>query len=322
MDFGKVLGRAWEITWRWKMLWVLGFLAALGQGGGFPQPSYSFSGDEFDQFTYTPIGPLDEIFAAMTAIIAVICIVIIIAIIIAIIIWVISVIARGGLIAAVQQIEDDGTTSFGRAWSVGAKKFWTLFGLGVLTTLPTLILVFFGVAVGIAYFVGVVGGVTEPTDEVLGGSILLAILCGGFLCCGTFILGIVLEQIRIYGERAAVLEDVGWIDSFVRGWQVLKENLGATIILWLIFFAIGIVIFGITFVIGIAIAAPLLGLFFVTEPGAWVFAPICFGGLLGVIVFALIRSIVTAFTSASWTLAFREMTMQAEVDLVPVGESE
>ena len=26
MDFGKVIGRAWQITWRWKILWVLGFL--------------------------------------------------------------------------------------------------------------------------------------------------------------------------------------------------------------------------------------------------------------------------------------------------------
>jgi hypothetical protein len=317
MDFGKVLGRAWEITWRWKMLWVLGFLAALGQAGGFPQSSYSYDWDGFDSFFYRPIGPLDDFFAAITAaIIAVICVFIIIAIII----WVISVIARGGLIAAVQQIEDDGTTSFGRAWSVGVKKFWTLFGLGILTTLPMLIIFFLSAVVGIAYFIGLVG--TQPTEELVGGSILLAILCGGLLCCGTFFLGVILEQIRIYGERAAVLEDVGWIDSFVRGWNVLKENLGATIILWLIFFAIGIVIFGITFLIGIAIAAPFLGLFFVNDPGAWVFAPICIGGLLGVIVFALIRSIVVAFTSSTWTLAFREMTVQAEVDLIPVGESE
>ena len=42
MDFGKVLSRAWEITWRWKVLWVLGFLAALGQGtGGGSGPQFS-----------------------------------------------------------------------------------------------------------------------------------------------------------------------------------------------------------------------------------------------------------------------------------------
>ncbi|MCL7452811.1 MAG: hypothetical protein M8467_07155, partial [Anaerolineae bacterium] len=36
MDYGKVLSRAWEITWRWKVLWILGFLASLGRGSSAP----------------------------------------------------------------------------------------------------------------------------------------------------------------------------------------------------------------------------------------------------------------------------------------------
>lgn len=320
MDFGKVLGRAWELTWRWKMLWVLGFLAALGQGSSAPQYNYSFSGNEFDQFfdqySFSPFGNIDEFLAAVTiAIIGIICV----AILIAVILWIISVIARGGLIAAVQQIEDEGSTSFSRAWAVGTKKFWTLFGLGILTTLPILIFFVLSGILAFSYFFGL--GAMEPTDEVIGGSIFLFILCGGFFCCGIFILGVILEQIRVYGERAAILEDLGWIDAFKRGWQVFKENLGPTIILWLIFFALAIVIFGITFVIGLIIVAPLIGLFFVSEPGVWAFAPFCFGGLLGIIIFALIRSIVTAFVSSTWTLAYRELTAESEIDLVPVGES-
>ena len=34
MDFGEVLTRAWQITWRYKGLWVLGLLAGCGTGGG------------------------------------------------------------------------------------------------------------------------------------------------------------------------------------------------------------------------------------------------------------------------------------------------
>jgi hypothetical protein len=37
-------------------------------------------------------------------------------------------------------------------------------------------------------------------------------------------------------------------------------------------------------------------------------APICCGGLLAFIVLALIASIVETFTSATWTLAYRELT--------------
>ena len=120
MDFGKVLGRAWEITWRWKMLWVLGFLAALGQGNGAGQLNYSISGDEFERFGYRFGDSAEQFFALLSGLVlGLICLVLIVAIVL----WVVSVIARGGLIAGVQQVEEEGSTSFGKAWSVGVRKF-------------------------------------------------------------------------------------------------------------------------------------------------------------------------------------------------------
>lgn len=311
MDFGKVLGRAWEITWKFKILWILGFLASLGQGGSTGQFNYTLSDQDFYfdrwnwRFDYQP----DEFWFSLAGIILLI---ICALFIIAIILWVISVIARGGLIAGVQQIEEDGSTSFGRAWRGGARKFWTLFGLGILAAIPIILLVIIGtVILGLGIAAGV--GLLETSEPAGVSTILFSVItCGGLLCCGLFFLVIVLEQIRIYGERAAILEDLGWIEAFGRGWQILKENLGATILLWLIFFAIGIVIFGITFGIMLALAAPLLGLFAINEPGLWLFGPFCFGGLLGWILFALIRTLVTVFSSATWTLAYREFTMNEQ----------
>ena len=66
MDYGKVLGRAWEITWRWKVLWILGFLASLGNGGGGGGGNfYSGSGEDFDinRWTGDALGP--EFWAAV-----------------------------------------------------------------------------------------------------------------------------------------------------------------------------------------------------------------------------------------------------------------
>lgn len=318
MDFGQVLGRAWEITWRYKMLWVLGFLAALGEGGSVPQSSYSFSDQDFQRYFYTPSFRFDEALAALTAaIFAILCIVVIIAIVI----WVISVIARGGLIAAVNQIEEEGDTTFGRAWSAGARKFWTLFGLSILTLLPMIILGILFVIAAVLWFVPVTQTVGPSADTVAVGSTFIFVLCSGVLCCGGIFLALILGQIRIYGERAALIEDANWISAFSRGWHVIRENLGATIILWLIFLAIGIVVFAISAAIAVALAAPFVGMFFATEPGYWWIAPICIGGLLGIIIFALIRSIVTTYTSATWTLAYRQMTMKPEADLIPAGES-
>lgn len=311
MDFGKVLGRAWEITWRWKVLWVLGFLAALGQGtgsGGAPDINYTLSEGDLQRFGYRlGVEELNLLAGISALVIGLICL----AIIVAILLWVISVIARGGLIAAVQQVETEGSTSFGKAWAGGARKFWTLFGLGVLAALPMIVLIIFGLVVlTLGYMVGF--GLMD-TSESAGITTIIAItfICGGFLCCGMVILAVGLEQIRVYAERAAILENLGWIEAFRRGWQVLVENIGATLILWLIFFALGIAIFIVSFLIMGVIFLPLIGAFAVSDAGwGWLVGPLCLGGVIGTLVYALIRSIVIAYTSATWTLAYRELTGQ------------
>ena len=310
MDFGKVLGRAWEITWRWKMLWVLGFLAALGQGSGgsgAPQMNYTFAEEDFQRWGFQFGESAEQFFTGIAFLALGLCC---LALIVVILLWIVSLIARGGLIAAVQQVEEEGKTSFGKAWSAGARKFWTLFGLGVLSAIPLILLIIIGLIIltlGIMVGVGMMDVAEAAGITTI---VIFSITCGGFLCCGLFALVIILEQIRIYGERAAMLEDLGWIDAFKRGWQVLKDNIGATLILWLIFFALGIVIFAISFVIVIALTVPLFGLFVTTDSGWWLFGPLCVGGAIGTIIYAVIRSIIVAFTSSTWTLAYRELTNQ------------
>jgi hypothetical protein len=113
MDYGKVLGRAWEITWRWKILWILGFLASLGSGGGGggSPNAYTGSGEDFNIDQWTGGGwPVGEFLPAVSGIIGIIIVVVCVLFIIAIALWVVSVIARGGLIAGVQQVEDQGST--------------------------------------------------------------------------------------------------------------------------------------------------------------------------------------------------------------------
>jgi len=311
MDYGKVLGRAWEITWRWKVLWILGFLASLGSGGGGGGGSNAtVSGQDFNIEQWTGGGwPVGEFLPAVGGIIGIIIAIICVLFIIAIALWVVSVIARGGLIAGVQQVEDEGSTTFRTAWVAGRKKFWTLFGLGILAAIPMIILIFAGtILLGLGIAVGV-GAMDISETAGIASIVMISILCGGFLCCGMIILGIVLEQIRVYGERAAILDDLGWIEAFKRGWQVLKENLGATIIFWFIFLAIGIVIFVISFAIIAALAAPFLLLLLPSvDPGTWLIVPVCFAGLVTLIAVVFVKSVVTTFTSATWTLAYLEMT--------------
>jgi hypothetical protein len=304
MDYGKVLTRAWQITWRWKVLWILGFLAALGSsggGGGGGSTSYTTSGGDWPyEWGYTSPDYVPP--GVVAAIIAVICL----AVLVAIALWVVSVIARGGLIAGVHQVEEEGHTSFGSAWRAGARRFWTLFGIGILAAIPLIILAVAGIVVLIMMFVG--SGFAFTSSDAAGAmGIVTSILCGGAFCCGMIILTIILQQIRIYAERAAILEDLGWIEAFSRGWNVLKANLGPTIVFWLIFFAIGLAFFIAIAAILAATVLPFIGLVANVDMGPWLVAPICCGGLLAVIVAALVNAIVQTFTSATWTLAYRDM---------------
>jgi hypothetical protein len=301
MDFGRVLGRAWEIVWRWKILWLLGFLGALGQGTSGANTSYQFGGQDLQNGNLPDINwpVLGGALAALACL----------GLLVGIALLIVSIIARGGLIAGVAQVEDEGSTSFARAWAVGATRFWTLFGISVLVALPIILLVLVMLA-GIFAFAGGTAILTSQGDQSVGPIIggLFACLCPGF--CLIFVLAIVLSQIQIYAERAAILEGLNWTAAFSRGWQVLKANLGPTVVLWLIFLVLGLVIGAIILAITVPILLPLVALFGrdsnVSSAAVWI--PVCGLGLLATILGAIVNSVVTAFTSATWTLAYRQLT--------------
>lgn len=302
MDYGKILSRAWQITWRWKVLWIFGFLASLGSGGGSGGGGGSGMNNgnrgagNFPNFDMSPeIGGL---------IIALVCV----ALIIGIILWVLSIISRGALIAGVQQVEDEGQTSFGSAWRVGLSRFWTIFGVGFLAALPILIIVLVLIGVGIAVAVGAGYNFTNALSDRALGIILPALACLIPLACVTVVLAVVLSQIQLYAERAAILEGKGWIDAFKRGWQVLKTNLGPTIVFWLIFLVIGGVLAAI--VVGgiVALAVPAVALFGNSNPNALAVVTMCGGALIGFVILAVVGAIVQTFTSTTWTLVYRQLT--------------
>jgi hypothetical protein len=305
MDYSRILSRAWEITWRWKALWILGFLASLGRGtGSTGNTGYTMDSSDWRWGQRFQVPP--EVVGILAAVGC-------LAILIASAIWVISVMARGGLIAGVQQVEEEGETNFLDAWRVGRDRFWTLFGISILAFVPAFVLIVIGVGVLILLILGTIGAIDQAAE--IGGVLGLAgtIFCGGTLCCGAVIVALVLDQIRLYAERAAILEGLRWTEAFGRGWQVLKDNLGPTIVFWLIFFVIAIVIGAVVAAGVAALVLPFVAAVSRTDPGPWIVAPLCLGGLVGAIVFALIGSIVETFTSATWTLAYREFTGMATI---------
>jgi hypothetical protein len=125
-------------------------------------------------------------------------------------------------------------------------------------------------------------------------------------------LAIALSIAVAYAQRVVVVEDVGFLAAVTRGWQVLRANLGSSLLTWLI--NLGLTI-GAELAVGVAMAV-VLGL--LVGIGLAIWSLIGFSTVtavyvaLGTIVaFALfwgMEAIVHTFLWSYWTLAYLRLT--------------
>lgn len=308
MNYGKLLSRAWQITWRWKILWLLGLLVALSSGGGSGTANYNFQGGRDRGMVQIP----PELAGRLVAIALVVAA---LAVLIGLALWLIGIIARGGLIAGVQQVEDQGSTAFRPAWRVGVKRFWTLLGIHALLYIVPGVALALSVGIPLVLFLagGIGVGASTESPGIVAGTVLAALCCIIPVVCGAVIVFVILYLLVLYAERAAVLEGLGALEAIKRGWQVLRANPGPTVLLWLIFLAIGLGVGLVSVALFAVIAGPVVAILLATQPALWWIAPIAIGGLLLLAIGLFIRSVQETFTSTTWTLAYRQMTgMEAQ----------
>lgn len=282
MDYGSIFSRAANLVLQNKYLIVLGILAGLGSGsipsGGGGGGNGGGNGQPFgDPGQFPDIG--GEIAGlAVGVILALVCV----ALLVGIAFWVVSSVARGGLVTGVDTIEMGAKSSLSQSWSAAWQKVWTLLGIGLLPGIPGLVLFVIGLMA-----LGVYGGVfalfgedfAPPAGIGLGGLV-------GVVACIVLPIALVLSILRNFAERACMLEDLGVVDSYRRGWNVLSANLGEAILLFLLQIAIFIVLGILLFVPGVFVAL------------------CCF---LWPLLF-VVQGAATAFVSAVWTLAWRTWT--------------
>ena len=133
MDFGKVLTRAWQITWQYKVLWLFGFfLGGFGLNGGF-----NFRTNVGARSPELPLPfPRDiDLAPLLPAIVATSCIVLVIVVVLT----ALRFISEGALIASTQQIEISGMTTGRTAWNSGWRFGWRLFLITFLLDLTVAI---------------------------------------------------------------------------------------------------------------------------------------------------------------------------------------
>jgi len=121
--------------------------------------------------------------------------------------------------------------------------------------------------------------------------------------------GVIVEQ----SNRAIVLEDLSLVDGVKRGWEISKSNIGPLIVM-------GLILFGITFVLGIIIALPI---FIVVFPTIFTFVmgegqsftPL-YLAVTCICLYApiswVLNGILTTFTQSAWTLTYLRLTQKPE----------
>lgn len=309
MDYMETIKRGFAHTWNNKFMWVLGFLAALGSGGAFSNSNYSANSGDMTAFAdwATP-----ERMAALSAgLVAFGCI----AFIVGIILWLVALSARGGMIGAVAQMETgSGKPTFRSAFGMGWKKVWRLVGMTlVLYAVPFILFMvvfvgFIAVAGGAAFMAS---GMEDPGAMMAGvGGLALVFLC---LLCLLVPFMIALSLIYPFAFRGVILRNLGAMDSIRHGWKTLKGNLGEIILLSLAFFLVNILILllaaAILVPVALAVGIPLTML---SGSDATVITGILavLGIVIGLVVFALISAITTAWQSSTFTVAYLRWTQK------------
>ncbi len=309
MDLGYVLRRAWEITWRHKVLWLFGFLVALSSGA--PTRSNVNYNSTTSELPPEMQHAIYEFVTSPYFVVAIVALVLV-SIVVGLVLAFVGALGCAALVDQVRVAEESGTPSARAGFLAGWQHTWPVFLIRFLLRLPVGLLALAGavpVLVGAFSMVQSLRPGDSPPPNIL------LILGSTFACllpavCLALLLAIplgVLEQLSI---RACVLERRSLGESFKRGWSVLKDNLGSIALLWLVLLGIGI---GVALVIGLPLALCMLAILMPLLMVV-VFSPILFvvlGFVVGIVAWLLgaaLRSVVETFTSATWTLAYRELT--------------
>ena len=291
-NFGEVLTRAWQIIWKHKVLWVFGILASCargggsggGGGGGGRRPSGQSPFPQFDQ-AMEQLG--NWIGEHLWIVVAASCLVLLLILLFIFL----GTIGKIGLIKGTYQAEQGAEQLIlGELFSGSMPYFWRVFGLSFLIGLAFLI-----VFIPIILFGIFTGGI--------GFACILPLLC--ILIPVAIVVGVIIEQ----ANNAMVLEELGIMDGLRRGWEVVKSNIGAVIVMAIILGVIGVAV-------GLVFAIPI---FIIVFPAAFAFAignaqnstPLILAGVcfcLYLPVLVLLQGVLTAYVQSAWTLTFMRLT--------------
>lgn len=327
MDYTKVLKRAWNIVWNYRMLWIFGFILALvaSEGGGSSGLQSSFQSSSGGGFppgggrAITPEIPAEVWGMVALVVIALLCVGLILAIVFTVLRYVMET-------ALIRLVDDHEKTGEKRSFRQGFRMGWSrtalwLFLIDLLVNVPVAVvfmLLFLLSAIPLLAW-----AVDNDAARVAGTGVTACLVF--LVVILAIVVNVVLSVLRGFFWRACVLEGLGVVDSLRRGYAVVRQHLSDVLIMWLITVGLALVwsllmipvALLLAFLAGIIAAIPALivgGLASLVAAGEeavpWILAaaiglPIFI--LLLVIPLTFLEGLMKLFQSTTWTLTYREL---------------
>jgi hypothetical protein len=296
-NFGEVLTRAWQIIWKHKVLWIFGILASCARGGGGGSSGSggnsgyragsggnpNFNGQQFYRV-------MEQVGQWMSEHVWLLIAIAFGLILLSLVFYFLGMMGRIGLIRGTAQADKGAESlSFGELWAESMPFFWRIFGLNFL--------------IGLAFFVIII-------PFILFGVITagVGLLCILPLLCILIPLGWVLMVVVEQAQAAIVLEDLGMLDGFKRGWEIVKANAVPMVVMVLIL-GIGSAILGVIVALPLIIAVIPIFIGMVTSQQSltpFYIALVCCAVYMPVLIF--FNGVLTAYIQTAWTLTYLRLS--------------
>ncbi|CAN5669595.1 hypothetical protein BH24ACT22_BH24ACT22_12220 [soil metagenome] len=297
MNYGENISGAFWIALRNPYLWFFGFFVGGTFGANVPSGGGGFNSDDFEQSGASSFGA--QIPGGETALIVGI---VVLALLLFLAFIVLTLISQGGLADSVYALDRGEPRRFSSTWRAGTSRFWRVLGYYIVYFLIGLAL-FVAVAIPFALLIGGVFLITESTGARVSVSVL-ASLAGVLLMIALFILFAIVGQFAL---REIVVRDTGVLGSFGGGFRLFRDNIGKSLLVWLI--NIGLRIAGwialvlALLIIGLVLFLPTI----ILATQEYATAALVTGIVAGVVLLPVLivaSAILGTFFHTYWTLAY------------------
>ncbi len=315
MDYLDLLKRSFHITWRYRALWIFGFLLALcsggGGGGNFNPPGNLFQGGSSDggDFDLPNMPQIDES-TIITVVVGVICLIFLLVILSI----VIRFITRTALIGMVNQIEASAQVTMRDGWRIGwSAKSWRVFLVSLVIGIPLFILSMILIILALSPLLLIV---TKETGLIITG-ILLTVLAVLFIALFLIALNAVIGPLLEFAWRRTALDEQGVVASVTESFNLIRGRLKDVFIVWLIMFglAIGWAIVSLVVVLPVMLIAVVIiagipaGLVYLVS-NSWIgtaAAGIPLALLTLIVIGGAVQGFYLIYQSTIWTLTYLDI---------------